>query len=127
MSTKILIVEDSNIISEHYTKKLSLLGYSIKQSFDGVDALKLIRNFKPNIVLLDDDIPKKTGMEVLRDIKNNPKTKHICVIMFTVWGFNDEMKQAKELGVDEFIRKPIKPNEMIKIIEKQAKKIIKRS
>jgi DNA-binding response OmpR family regulator len=95
---KILIVEDDNILSMAITTALAKKGYETLIAIDGDDALAKVKNFEPDLILLDLILPKKSGEEVLAEIMKNEKTKNIPVLVATVKSENETISRCVELG-----------------------------
>jgi DNA-binding response OmpR family regulator len=95
---KILIVEDDNILSMAITTALAKKGYETLIAIDGDDALAKVKNFEPDLILLDLILPKKSGEEVLAEIMKNEKTKNIPVLVATVQSENETISRCVELG-----------------------------
>ncbi|OGD85779.1 hypothetical protein A2Z23_02725 [Candidatus Curtissbacteria bacterium RBG_16_39_7] len=101
----ILFVEDDKNIFETYQLELLWQGYKITHASDGVEALEKLKNFKPDLILLDLSLPKKDGLEVLSEIKGNEKTKSIPVIILTNFATDQNIHKAFELGAVSFVAK----------------------
>lgn len=113
---KILIVEDDPIQEKIIQHILENLDYKIQllKSQNGFDALKIVENEQPDLILTDWDMPKMTGIDFCKRIQTNNKFKDIPVIMCT--GINtssENLKTAFESGVVDFIRKPIDKMELV--------------
>ena len=80
---KILLVEDDPILIQLYTDKLSFAGFEVITAADGDDALRKAKTVNPQLILLDIVIPKKNGFEVLDELKHDPNSQTIPVIMLT--------------------------------------------
>jgi len=101
---KLLIVDDENGLCEDLRGFFKPLGYNAFIATNGEDALSILKKENPELVLLDINMPGMGGLEVLRRIKNiSSKTK---VIMITVSDDVDTKQKAKNLGADEFVKKP---------------------
>jgi two-component system response regulator VicR len=96
---KILIVEDDNILSKAINTALTENGYKTLIAVDGEDALIKVKEFEPNLILLDLLLPKKSGEEVLAEIMKDEKTKNIPVLVATVKSENESISRCVELGV----------------------------
>ena len=108
MGKTILIVEDDSILLKMYTKKFEKDGFKVLQAIDGQEALDKIGSLEPSpgVILLDIMLPKIDGFEVLKKIKENPKTKDIPVILSTNLGGGEEDRQkGKTLGAVDFLVK----------------------
>jgi len=81
--TKILLVEDSKFLRMATERALARAGYEVTAAVDGPSALELARGRKPDLILLDMLLPKMTGPDVLKALKNDPATAEIAVVAFT--------------------------------------------
>jgi CheY-like chemotaxis protein len=81
--TKILLVDDSKFLRLATERALSRAGYELSTAKDGEEALKIARETKPDVILLDMLLPKMTGPDVLKALKNDPATAGIAVVAFT--------------------------------------------
>ena len=100
-----LLIEDDVTLRDLYFTRFSMEDYDLEVATDGEAGLAKVREFKPDAVLLDLRIPKLTGFEVLRQIKEDPKTKHIPVIVFTALSGDEDRKKCMEAGAEAFLNK----------------------
>lgn len=122
MAKKILVVEDDKFLRELIARKLEKEGYQIVEAVDGEDALKKVKNEKPDLVLLDLILPSIDGFEVLSKIKEDISVVQIPVIVLSNLGQKEDVDKGLKLGaVDYLIKAHFTPGE---IVEK-VKKIIK--
>lgn len=120
MVKKILIVEDEEIILDLLQKKLSQEGYEISVAKDGAEGLKLMREAKPNLILLDIVMPKIGGFEVMEEMQKEDEIKNIPVIVVSNSGQPVEIDKARALGAkDWLIKTEFDPKEVIKKVKKQ--------
>lgn len=115
---KILIADDNENIREALTYLLEDEGYKLWMAKDGVEALREVRNVRPDIIFLDIMMPEMNGYDVCRIIKNDPELKKTYVIMLTAKGQVAEQERGKEVGADEYIVKPFSPMEILTKIKK---------
>jgi len=104
-NTKILIVEDDNAILEMYNLKFKEENFNILTAMDGLDGLEIARKELPAIILLDIMMPKMDGFAVLTELKNDPKTKGIQVLMLSNLGQQADIEKGKNLGATDYIVK----------------------
>jgi putative two-component system response regulator len=104
---KILIVDDNKVNVELLRSQLRPYQYDIEVSYDGEDALAKVARQMPDLVLLDLMMPKISGFEICRAIKQNKDTQFIPVIVITALQELDDKLKAIELGADDFLVKPI--------------------
>lgn len=102
---KILIIEDDSFISGLYFKKLSNVGYSVDLAYDGEEGLQKIKTFQPDLILLDIQMPKMNGYQVLDRLNKDPQLKEIPVVLLTNLGQSEEIRKGKELGVKSYLIK----------------------
>ncbi len=120
---KILIVEDDSFLSSIIFDRLKKEGYNVSLAADGETALKFIEREIPDLVLLDILMPGISGLEVLKKIKEDPRTKDISVIIFSNLGQEQEMEEGRKLGADDYLIKArITPKELIIKIDSLFKK-----
>lgn len=81
--TKILLVEDDPMIYRMYKKLFTIEGYEVEVAVNGQEGLDKLKDFKPNIILLDIMMPTMNGVEMLKKLKENPETKDIPTIVLT--------------------------------------------
>ena len=108
MTTKnrILVVDDEKDILELLKYNLDKEGYQVKTTADSRNAVKLAMEFKPDLILLDLNLPIKSGREVLQEIKQDKRICDIPVIIFSSSRSKDDIDQMYELGALSFISKP---------------------
>jgi DNA-binding response OmpR family regulator len=115
---KILIADDNENIREALTSILEDEGYALWIAKDGAEALRKVREISPDILVLDVMMPKVSGYEVCRTVKNDPDLKKIFVLMLSAKGQATEQELGKEAGADEYIVKPFSPSEILARIKK---------
>ena len=101
----ILIVEDEADLREALATALAYEGYTILQAGDGEDGLKKAFESKPDLILLDIIMPKKDGLEVLKEIKSDDSLKDTKIIVMTVLDDLEKIAEVVESGGDEYIVK----------------------
>ncbi|MEW5766320.1 MAG: response regulator [bacterium] len=113
---KILVVDDEKDVRDFLSEILMVEGFQVIFAADGQEALEIVRERKPDLVLLDIKIPKLDGWAVLQIIKSNHETKSIPVIMLT--GMNEVIDRMTSyyLRADGYISKPFTNEELIKVI-----------
>ncbi len=115
---KILIVEDEEILIKVLREKLEKENFTVEMAFDGEAALLLAKSFKPDLILLDIVIPKKNGLQVLKELKSDPELSSIPVIVISNLGFDEEIKNALNLGAVDYVIKTQHPiNEVVEKIK----------
>ena len=116
---KILFVDDQTDTIQNYISYLRRYCYVVDTAVDGIDAYKKYHEFQPDIILLDINMPKMDGIELLKRIrKEDSKTR---IIMFTAHNEDEYTQKALELGTTEYLHKPVK-RESLKVALEKAKK-----
>ncbi len=103
---RILVVDDEEDIRRISTKILESVGHEVDTAEDGAIALELIKKKQYELILLDVMMPNVTGLEVCRNLKRNPHTKDIPVIMFSALGTGTKLMLEKEDQADGYLQKP---------------------
>ncbi len=103
---KILIVDDEDNIHKVLKRIFSSTNVQPLSAFNGAEALQLAKDNKPSLILLDINMPKMDGNEVMRELRKNPETNAIPVIMLTGNGEAIDKVVGFELGVQDYITKP---------------------
>lgn len=115
---KILVVEDSGMARKLVVNTLVNEGYSIFEAVDGEEAVSMVDEVKPDLVLLDLILPKLDGYEVLDIIRRNETYKKLPVIALTSRDALFDKLKGKMRGTDEYLTKPVDPVELIDKVEK---------
>lgn len=102
---KILIIEDDRYISKMYQLKLSLESYSVQVADNGRAGVEKVKEFKPDIILLDILMPELDGFEVLKIVKDDAETKKIPVLIMSNLGQEDHIQKGMDLGAVGYIVK----------------------
>lgn len=123
MAGTILVVDDEKSIRELLIFNLEKAGYQVGEAEDGLAALEKIRREKPDLVVLDLMLPGMDGMEVCRNLKVQPLTAGIPVIMVTARNEEIDKVIGLELGADDYITKPFSPRELVA----RVKAVLRRS
>ncbi|MFH0854918.1 MAG: response regulator [Candidatus Omnitrophota bacterium] len=113
MSIKILIVDDDPDIRDVLKLTLSEENYEILEVGDGEEALKVIHDNQPDLILLDYKIPKIDGREVCRRIKSDLLLRHLPIIMVTGKGDISDKVDGIDAGADDYVVKPFEPKELL--------------
>lgn len=102
---KVTIVEDDKLLADLLSKKLSASGWALSHAIDGSEALKVIRQEMPNIIILDILLPGMDGFEVLKVLKSDEALKHIPVLLLSNLGQDKDVEKGKQLGAASFLVK----------------------
>jgi two-component system alkaline phosphatase synthesis response regulator PhoP len=113
---KILIADDNENIREALRSILEDEGHTLWIAKDGAEALRIVSEISPDILILDVMMPKMSGYDVCLTIKNDPDLKQTFIIMLSAKGQVVEQEHGKEVGADEYIVKPFSPGEILSLI-----------
>ena len=108
----ILIIDDDPSTTRLLEVLLRREGYNIQSENLSKNALQTSKSFAPNLIILDLMMPGIDGMTVCRDMKGDPELEDIPIIMFSAVNQPDVKVEAHEAGINEYITKPIHPNEL---------------
>ncbi|MFT7668279.1 MAG: two-component system alkaline phosphatase synthesis response regulator PhoP [Planctomycetota bacterium] len=111
--SRIIVVEDEEDIQEILEYTLTREGFEVSCASDGASGLKHIRRELPDLVLLDLMLPDVDGLEICRQLKADPETRGISVIMVTAKGEESEIVLGLGLGADDYIPKPFSTRELV--------------
>ena len=109
----ILVADDDELLRELLVFKLSGRGYSVQTAEDGEAALQMVRQSIPHLVVLDAMMPVRNGFDVLREIKADPSTSGVPVIMLTARKLESDIVSALDLGAADYLVKPFNPQELL--------------
>jgi len=113
----ILIVEDHPTMREAMRMVLEHEGFVIREAADGAAAVEMVRAQPPDLVFLDLNIPGMTGADVLKNLKEDPATASVRVIIVTATG-EEERERVLSLGADEYFTKPFSPLALLRTVER---------
>ena len=117
MCKKVLIADDEKRMRELLRTHLVTWGYEVSEALDGEEAVSQIINDSFDLVICDTLMPKKTGWEVLKEVKSNPKTRNLPVIVLTTRRHEPDMFKGYELGANYYMIKPFTKTQLREGIE----------
>ncbi len=110
---RLLVVEDDRPIADLLKHHFTTAGFTVTTTADGDEALILIEEINPDLVVLDWMIEGTSGIEVCRRLRRSPKTAKLPVIMLTARGDEEDRIRGLETGADDFVPKPFSPKELV--------------
>ncbi len=122
MTKKIVLAEDEPQIARLIEFKLNKEGYSVIWKENGEEALKAIKEDKPDLILLDIMMPVMGGYEVLRRLKEDEKLKSVPVIMLTARAQEKDVVKGIGMGAEDYITKPFHPAELLARVKRMLGK-----
>ncbi|MGB0631353.1 MAG: response regulator [Alphaproteobacteria bacterium] len=114
---KILIVEDNELNIKLFHDLLEVHGYATLQTKDGREALDLAREHRPDLILMDIQLPEVSGLEVTKWIKADDDLKDIPVIAVTAFAMKGDEEKIRSGGCEAYIAKPISVNSFLETIQ----------
>lgn len=115
---RILVVDDEPAVLDGTARLLEKTGYAVNRTTDGVEGLKIVREHRPDIVLLDRDLAGLDGLEICRQIKREPSTADLFVVIISgTYVDTAEQSEGLELGADGYITRPIANRELLARVE----------
>ncbi len=110
---RILVAEDEKDIRELIAFTLRFAGFDVLLASNGAEAVEVAEAERPDLVILDVRMPKMSGYEACRRLKENPQTASLPVVFLSAKGQDSEIQQGLESGAEEYILKPFAPDELI--------------
>jgi chemosensory pili system protein ChpA (sensor histidine kinase/response regulator) len=109
----IMVVDDSLTVRKITTRLLAKEGYQVVTAKDGVDALQHLQDILPDVMLVDIEMPRMDGFELTKNVRSDPQTAHIPIIMITSRTAEKHRNYAMELGVNAYLGKPFQEDELL--------------
>ena len=119
---KLLIIEDDVTMLDLLRVHLKAVGHAVRTASDAADGIRYILAETPDLILSDIAMPYLYGMELLRALRSDAATRRIPVIFLTGREDDDTLVKARQLGVDDFLTKPIQVEDLLSSIDKVLKK-----
>lgn len=118
MAHKLLIVDDNKGCDELYRIRFEKAGYEVKVVYSAEEAQELLKNYHPDVILLDLMLPKMQGDELLKILKSDEKTKDIKIMVLTALNLNnDDVAKVKGIADDFVMKISILPRELVKRVD----------
>ncbi len=114
----VLIVEDNELNMKLFHDLLEAHGYNILQTRDGMEALKLAREHRPDLILMDIQLPEVSGLEVTKWIKEDDDLRSIPIIAVTAFAMKGDEEKIREGGCEAYIAKPISVSGFIETVQR---------
>lgn len=113
-SGHVLVVDDDPTVRDVVVRYLDRAGYRISLSGDGVHALRLAREGRPDLIVLDLMLPGRSGLEVAAELRGpDSPDRRVPIIMLTALGEEEDRVTGLELGADDYLTKPFSPRELV--------------
>lgn len=118
MTKTVLIVEDNDLNMKLFRDLLSVHGYETIQTRDGHKVLELTREHRPDLVLMDIQLPQISGLDVIRDIKADSALSDIPIVAVTAFAMKGDESRIREGGCEAYISKPISVPEFLQTVRR---------
>ena len=118
MAKKILIVEDNVVNRVLMQDLLTYHGYEILEAGDGAEGIEKARKYKPDLILMDMQMPIMDGIQAVARLKADPKTRDIKIISLTAFAMKGDRERFLRAGCDEYVAKPINTRELPKLVKR---------
>lgn len=116
MEKKILIVEDEPNNLTLFRDLLQKFGYSTIEALNGLDGVKMARDSKPDLILMDIQLPVMDGFEAIRILKKDIQTKTIPILALTSYAMKGDREKIMKAGCDDYLAKPIHIEEFLELV-----------
>lgn len=120
VSLRILVVDDEPNIRRLIEYHLVRRGHQVETAVNGTEALEKVRTTRPELLVLDVNMPGPDGFEVLAQLKEDPTTVEIPVIMLTALSTDDHIRHGWGIGADVYLTKPFNPHELGLLVDRWA-------
>ena len=114
---KVLIVDDEPNIVTALEFLLERRGYEVRVATNGEEAVALVESFRPDVMLLDVMMPKRSGYDVCQRVRERPDMQHVKIVMLSAKGREAEVSKGLSLGADLYITKPFSTQELVERID----------
>jgi len=114
----VLVVEDNELNMKLFHDLLEAHGYNILQTKDGMEALRIAREHKPDLILMDIQLPEVSGLEVTKWIKEDENLKSIPVIAVTAFAMKGDEEKIRAGGCEAYIAKPISVTNFLETVQR---------
>jgi CheY-like chemotaxis protein len=117
---RVLVVDDDEVIRQLIAVNLTLEGFDVSTAVDGQDCLDKVGSISPQVITLDVMMPRLDGWVTAGELRKNPDTSHIKVVLITARAQEDDKQRGHQIGVDAYLTKPFDPGEMIRVVRELA-------
>jgi two-component system cell cycle response regulator DivK len=118
MGKTVLIVEDNELNMKLFRDLLEAHGYQTSGTSNGFEALNLVRKMRPDLILMDIQLPQVSGLEVTRWIKDDPELRGIPVVAVTAFAMKGDEERIREGGCEAYLSKPISVGKFIETVRR---------
>ncbi len=124
LNNTVLVVEDNNLNMKLLNDMLKIGGYNVLQAKDGMEGWRMAREQRPDLILMDIQLPGVDGLEVTKWLKDDENLKSIPVIAVTAFAMTGDEEKILNSGCDAFLVKPISLSDFLETVERFAKPLV---
>ena len=117
---RVLVVDDDEVIRQLIAVNLTLEGFDVATAVDGQDCLDKVAAINPDVITLDVMMPRLDGWVTAMELRKNPQTSQVKVVLITARAQQDDRSLGQQIGVDAYLTKPFDPGEMIRVVRELA-------
>ncbi|MBI4314217.1 MAG: response regulator [Candidatus Omnitrophica bacterium] len=121
MKKKVLMIDDEQAQVTVVRMRLETAGFDVISALDGEEGLRLVAEHRPDVVIVDLMIPKVDGIEFCKTVKNDPKLKHIPVVLFTASACKDLEELCQAYGFSAYLTKPYEADVLVDLVKSMTK------
>jgi len=118
MSNKIMTVDDSASMRQLIAMTLTQAGYEVTEAVDGQDALEKLKGQDYAMVITDLNMPRMDGITLIKEVRSNPATKFLPMVLLTTESHEDKKASGREAGATGWIVKPFKPEQLLAVVKR---------
>ncbi|MEL6218335.1 MAG: response regulator [Pseudomonadota bacterium] len=118
MGQSVLVVEDNELNRRLFTHVLSLDGYTVLEASDGIDGLRIARQKRPDLILLDMELPRLAGLDVARRLRADADLGATPILAISAFISDQAAREARLAGCVDYLRKPVGPAEMLAAVRR---------
>jgi CheY-like chemotaxis protein len=120
----VLVVDDNVDAAESLAMVLRFAGHDTRQAHDGVQAMKVAEQFRPDVVLLDIGLPIMNGYEACRRLRQEPWSRSMLLVALTGWGQEEDREQSRDAGFDVHMVKPVDHEALLSVIARSTPRVV---
>ena len=118
MTKTILIVEDNDLNMRLFTDVLETQGHRVLQARDGLKGLAMAREHRPDLILMDVQLPGLSGLDVTKQLKADDDLRHISILALTAFAMNGDQQRIMQAGCDGYLSKPISVSTFLEAVRR---------
>lgn len=117
---RVLVVDDNDMARALIRLNLELEGFEVIPAVDGVDCLEKVLYVEPSVITLDVVMPRLDGFTAAVRLREDPRTRHIPIVVVTAAAQDRDIARGREIGVDAYITKPFEPADLVDVVRRLA-------